>query len=295
MAKSDGLITQESARSDKFHLTQYQNKGHTPKNFYPIHFVTPIVTILTTVYNGEEFIEECVNSILSQTFENFEYIILNNGSTDGTADILNKLTDPRLQIIHQENLGISRSLNKGVQLSRCDLIARLDADDYSSPTRLERQVETMNKYPGLVLCGSRFRELTGNKESEQRVPCTETDQAIRKSMSLFNPFAHSTVIFRKKTFNEAGGYNNNFKYGQDYDLWLRMLSLGEACILKDELCTLRVSEQSSSYQNKRAQKLEGLIIRWKAFRQLEGSPAKNLYYLLKSLVGLIFPSTRNFK
>jgi GT2 family glycosyltransferase len=295
LAKSGELITQESARSDKFRPTQYQNKGHTPKNFYPIHFVTPIVTILTTVYNGEEFIVECVNSILSQTFENFEYIILNNGSTDGTADILNKLTDPRLQIIHQENLGISRSLNKGAQLSRCDLIARLDADDYSSPTRLERQVETMNKYPGLVLCGSRFRELTGNKESEQRVPYTETDQAIRKAMSLFNPFAHSTVIFRKKTFNEAGGYNNKFKYGQDYDLWLRMLSLGEACILKDELCTLRVSEQSSSYQNKRAQKLEGLIIRWKAFRQLGGNPSKNLYYLLKSLVGLVFPSTRNFK
>jgi glycosyltransferase involved in cell wall biosynthesis len=252
--------------------------------------VTPIVTVLTTVFNGEQFIEECVNSILGQTFQGFEYIILNNGSTDGTADLLNKFTDPRLQIIHQENLGISRSLNKGAELSRCDLIARLDADDYSAPTRLERQVEVMNKYPDLVLCGSRFRELVGGKSLPQRVAFMETDEAIRKSLSCFNPFAHSTVMFRKEAFFGAGGYNNKIKYSQDYDLWLNMLALGKACILEDELGIVRLSEQSTSNQNRVKQKLEGLQIRWSAFRQFGGDLEKVLYYSLKSLTGLIFPS-----
>ena len=252
--------------------------------------MTPIVTVLTTVYNGEEFIEECVNSILGQTLQDFEYIILNNGSTDGTADLLNKFTDPRLKIIHQENLGISRSLNKGVELSRCNLIARLDADDYSVPTRLEHQVEVMNKYPDLVLCGSRFRELLEEKSLPQRVAFTETDEAIRKSLSCFNPFAHSTVMFRKETYIKAGGYNNKLKFSQDYDLWLKMLTLGKACILKDELVVVRLSEQSASNQNHVEQKLEGLRIRWSAFRQFGGDLGKILYYLLKSLTGIFLPS-----
>ena len=107
----------------------------------------PQVSVVTSVYNGEEYLEECVDSILNQTFQNFEYIILNNGSTDGTARILQRYTDPRLRIIHQENLGISKSLNKGINLSNSDLIARLDADDFSSPQRLEKQVTFMEKHP----------------------------------------------------------------------------------------------------------------------------------------------------
>lgn len=250
----------------------------------------PIVTIITTVHNGEEFIEECVHSILGQTVEDFEHIILNNGSTDGTARILDQFTDPRLQIIHQENLGISSSLNKGVRFSNCDLIARLDADDYCLSNRLERQISIMNENPHVVLCGSRFHELTGTKLSQQRVLFTENDHAIRKAMSSFNPFAHSTVMFRKNCFIEAGYYNNKFKYAQDYDLWIRMLSLGEAYILDEELSVLRVSKKSSSYQNNRTQKIEGLLIRWSAFKKFGGNPTKIIYHFIKTLAGLIFLS-----
>ena len=100
----------------------------------------PRVSVVTSVYNGETHLEECINSILNQTFQDFEYIILNNGSTDRTLEILNRYTDPRLHIIHQDNLGISRSLNKGISLSKSELIVRLDADDYSFPNRLEKQI-----------------------------------------------------------------------------------------------------------------------------------------------------------
>ena len=110
----------------------------------------PQVSIVTSVYNGELYLEECIKSILSQTFKDFEYIILNNGSTDRTAKILNLYNDPRLRVIHQENLGISRSLNKGIDLSRSDLIARQDADDYSFVSRLENQVKFMDQHQDIV-------------------------------------------------------------------------------------------------------------------------------------------------
>ena len=254
----------------------------------------PRVSIITSVYNGELYLEECIESILNQTFDDFEYIVLNNGSTDRTAKILNLYNDPRLRVIHQENLGIPRSLNKGIELSCGDLIARQDADDYSFNSRLEHQVKFMDQHQDIVFCGSRWFEAINGKLLKQRVPFIETDESIRKSMCLFNPFSHSVMIFRKQTFLESGGYNCQYKYSQDYDLWVRMLNLGKAHILKEELGVARIFEKSESHKNTRKQKCEGLRIRWKAFQKFGGNPRNVLYYLLKTLVGLIFPSKNYF-
>jgi cellulose synthase/poly-beta-1,6-N-acetylglucosamine synthase-like glycosyltransferase len=253
----------------------------------------PQVSVVTSVYNGETYLEECVDSILNQTFEDFEYIILNNGSTDGTAMILQRYTDPRLRVIHQENLGISRSLNKGINLSDSSLIVRLDADDYSFPQRLEKQIAFMKKYPDVVLCGSRRKELLGDKILPSTVPFIEKDEDIRKTVSCYNPLSHSTIMFRKKSFIEAGGYNDRFKYAQDYSLWLRMLALGKANNLKEELSVVRISQSSTSNQNIKKQKFEELQIRWKAFCQFGGNPGKALFYSLRGLARLIFPSKKH--
>ena len=144
----------------------------------------PRVSIITSVYNGESYLEECIESILNQTFVDFEYIILNNGSTDRTAKILNLYNDPRLRVIHQENLGISASLNQGVKLSRCDLIARLDADDYSLPQRLEKQTIFMEQHPRVVVCGSRFKEFFGEKIFTQKVHFIEKKSSHKKINEL---------------------------------------------------------------------------------------------------------------
>ena len=159
----------------------------------------PLVSVVTSVYNGEAHVEECIDSILNQTFQDFEYIILNNGSTDRTAEILNRYTDSRIHIIHQENLGISRSLNKGINLSKSELIARLDADDYALPQRLEKQIAFMEQHPKVVLCGSRFKELVREKFFPQKVQFVEQDKDIRKTISCFNPFSHSTTMIRKNS------------------------------------------------------------------------------------------------
>jgi cellulose synthase/poly-beta-1,6-N-acetylglucosamine synthase-like glycosyltransferase len=253
----------------------------------------PRVSVITSVFNGEAYLEECVDSILNQTFKDFEYIILNNGSTDRTPEILDGYTDSRIRIVHQENIGIARSLNKGVELSNGDLILRLDADDYSIPQRLEKQLIFMDRHPEIVLCGSRFKVLLGNETFDQPIHFIEENAVIRKSMGCFNPFAHSTVIYRKKAFIESGGYNKKFKYSQDYDLWLRMLECGEAHILKDILSTIRFSAQSESNENRKAMKLEGLRIRWNALRKFGGNPMHFSYYYLKSLFGLLL-SSKNY-
>ena len=255
----------------------------------------PRVSVVTSVYNGEAYVEECIDSILNQTFQDFEYIILNNGSTDRTAEILNHYTDSRIHIIHQENLGISRSLNKGINLSKSELIARLDADDYALPQRLEKQIAFMEQHPKVVLCGSRFKELVGENFSPQKVQFVEQDKDIRKTISRFNPFSHSTTMIRKTAFTKIGGYNKNFEYSQDYDLWIRLLNVGEASILKEELVVARLAEQSTSYKNRRKQKLEGLQVRWQAFKQFGGNPGAALYYFLKSIAGLIYPSKTHLK
>ncbi len=250
----------------------------------------PRVSVVTSVYNGETYLEECIDSILNQTFQDFEYIILDNGSTDRTPEILAQYTDPRIRIIHQENLGISGSLNKGINISNSDLIARLDADDYSFPQRLEQQISFMEQNPEIVFCGSRFKELVGDKYFPQKVKFIEKDNDIRKIVSCFNPFAHSTIMIRKNAFTKSGGYDLKFEYGQDYELWIRMLNFGKAWVLKEELSVVRLSEQSTSNKNIRKQKLEGLQIRWSAFRQFGGNLIEILCYSLKSLVGLTFPS-----
>jgi glycosyltransferase involved in cell wall biosynthesis len=255
----------------------------------------PKVSFVISVHNGENFLKNCIDSVLNQTFKDFECIILNNGSTDKTQKILEQYTDSRFKIICQENIGVSRSLNKGIHLARGSLIARLDADDISSADRLDKQVNFMIKNPQVVLCGSRFRELIRGESLPQRVAFIKMDKPIRKSMSLFNPFAHSTVMFRKKTFIDSGGYSDKYKNGLDYDLWFRMLALGEAQILDYELCLIRFTEQSFSYRNKRRQKMEGILIRWNAFKTYGGNPAAVLFYLIKSLIGLAFPSINYFK
>jgi len=253
----------------------------------------PKVSVVTSVYNGEAYLKECIESILNQTHRDFEFIILNNGSTDQTPDILNQYRDPRLQIIHQDNLGLSRSLNKGVHLSNSDLIARLDADDYSSPQRLEKQIAFMEKNVNVVLCGSRRKELVGSKIFFSLVPFIEKDENIRKTVSCFNPLSHSTIMFRKKAFIEAGGYRDQFKYAQDYNLWVRMLALGKAHNLDEALSVIRINQWSTSNKNYRKQKLEELQIRWDAFRKFGGNPGKVLFYSLKNLARLILPSKRH--
>jgi len=231
----------------------------------------PKVSVLTSVYNGEDHVEECINSILDQTFTDFEYIVLNDGSTDQTRSILERYSDPRLRIIHQENMGIPNSLNKGVSLCRSDLIAHLDADDYVQSSWLDRQVEFMRQNADVVFCGARFEELFNGKLYPQGYPFVEDDSVIRKNLCFMNSIPHSFTIFRKSSFLKAGGYDPNLVIAHDYDLWVRLLEEGKGHNLNEILGVLRIHKASTSTQKERIMIREAFQVQWRAYRKLDGS------------------------
>jgi glycosyltransferase involved in cell wall biosynthesis len=253
------------------------------------------VSVVTSVYNGEAYLEECVNSILNQTFQDFEYIILNNGSTDRTPEILDRYTDSRLRIVHQKNLGIVNSLNKGISLCRADLIARLDADDYVHPHWLEKHFEFMSQNQDVVLCSSRFQELVNGKLYPQSFPFLENDPEIRKSLSFMNPIAHSLSIVRKQSVLQAGGYDPKLVCAHDYDLWIRLLEKGKGHNLDETLGVHRIHDASVSTQKERTMIKEVFQVQWRAYRKLGGSFWKMVRSLSKrGIAWFVSPKIRSY-
>ena len=251
--------------------------------------MTPKVTIVTAVYNGEKYLEESINSMLNQTYEDFEFIIVDDGSTDNSQRILKQITDSRIRVFQQKNQGQTNALITGINHAKGELIARLDQDDYSFPDRLKRQVEFMDTNPRVVLCGSRFHELYQDKFFPQRVHFIQTHTDIRKYISCFNPFAHSTVVFRRESYLKVFGYDKRFLIGMDYDLWIRLMEIGEVHNIKEVLTVVRVHGNSFSNKNSKFKTLEDIKIRYYAYSKFGGNPLLTGFFLLKSVLGLLLP------
>lgn len=175
-----------------------------------------------SVYNGEKYLREAIDSILNQTFTDFEFIIINDGSTDGTRKILESYFDPRIRLIHQENIGLTKSLNRGLKVANGEYIARMDADDISHPDRLKYQVNFLDENHGIGLVGS-YASFIDEKGREIQIWKTpETHEEIKKVFQTGNSFCHGLVLFRKECLDTVGYYREEFKYAQDYDYWLRI-------------------------------------------------------------------------
>lgn len=175
------------------------------------------------VYNGESFLAEALDSILSQAWGDFELIVVDDGSTDRTAEILAGYDDPRLIRLHnQENLRQTRSLNRALAVARGRFIARHDADDRSHPARFQRQVEALMADPDLALLGTAYELIdeTGQVLHVVRPPCD--DESLKLALQKGNIFCHGSVMMRRNAVERVGGYNEAFPVTQDYDLWLRI-------------------------------------------------------------------------
>lgn len=191
---------------------------------------SPLVSVVMSTFNDEDRVAEAVRSIQSQTLTDWELVTINDGSTDRTGDILDSLAeaDSRIRVIHQENTGLTRALIRGCREARADFIARQDADDVSTPERLEKQLKLLRAdcELGLVSC---FAEYVG-PENEYLTTVTRPADSSEATHALLNeragPPAHGTVMFRKSVYNAVGGYRSEFYFGQDADLWLR---LAERC------------------------------------------------------------------
>lgn len=190
----------------------------------------PVVSVVMSVYNGADDLHRAVSSILNQTFGDFEFIIVDDGSSDRTPEILREFAnrDSRIRVVTQENLGLTKALIHGCELSVGKYIARQDADDISMPDRFQKQVDLLESNSDVVLA-SCFAEYRGPKNELLMVVTRETDPE-KATPQLLNekqgPPAHGSTMFRRDSYFHVGGYRSEFYYGQDADLWLRMCEHG---------------------------------------------------------------------
>ncbi len=212
----------------------------------------PPISVLTSCFNAAEFLEDSIESILSQSFRDFEHILIDDGSTDDTLAIIKKYAakDKRIVVISKENSGLTDSLNVGLGIARGEWIARLDADDVAMPTRLEAQLNFVRNRSGVILLGSSSLEVDrdGNFIKQQCFPASH-DRLMKNLEHLGRFFAHSSAFFSKSHALELGGYCRKFTQAQDFDLWLRMGSAGLISCLPEPMVKTRILSTSITHRN----------------------------------------------
>ena len=221
----------------------------------------PKVSIILPVYNGEKYLKQAVQSVLWQTFSDFELIIINDGSTDNSSNVIKTFADLRIRVVDQENKGLISTLNIGVEMAKAEYIARIDADDiWSDPNKLAKQVKFLEENPEYVLVGTwaKIIDKTGQKTSVLKTPTT--DEEIRNKILIKNGFTHPSVIFSKDACLKAGGFDEQEKYVEDYGLWLRMGLIGKFANIPEYLMSYRVHTGSVTRQKNLAQCKNSLAI-----------------------------------
>ncbi|MBL4807066.1 MAG: glycosyltransferase family 2 protein [Rhodobacteraceae bacterium] len=201
----------------------------------------PEISVIMGVRNGEKYLAEAVESILSQTFGNFEYIIVNDGSTDNTLTMLQGFAkqDPRIKVIDRQASGLPTSLNIAIDRATAPFIARMDADDMSMPQRFSRQIAFLRQNEDIAVVGSSaiIIDSTGKRQKTKTMPITP--QAVREKLPHRNCLVHPATMIRRDVLQNVGGYNVNYVVSQDYDLWLRILTVSDLANLEEPLLKLR--------------------------------------------------------
>jgi glycosyltransferase involved in cell wall biosynthesis len=205
----------------------------------------PRVSVLMTVYNAKLYLLRTLESLLAQTFQDWELVVVENGSSDGSAELLGQFADPRIRAIGlTQNIGRTPALRRAFDEARGEYFAVLDADDIALPERLARQVDYLDSHPEVVLLGT-----WADYVDEADVvfggwtPRTERE-ALIASFGSVNPIVHSSAMYRATAARSVGGYPLDAPYGQDFALWLKLLDCGDPGVLPERLCQFRVQAQS---------------------------------------------------
>lgn len=235
----------------------------------------PLISVVMPAYNVDRYIAQAIESILNQTFKDFELIIINDASSDNTAKIIQgyKKRDKRVRVLNNKtHLLIAASLNKAVNLSRAEIIARMDADDISLLNRLKLQYSFLKKNPDIAVVGGDIViiDKDGKEISKREYPTASAD--LKKTMFRYSPFAHPVVMFRKKIFLEFGGYNLKMIPCEDIDLWFKIGSKYKFASIPEYVLQYRILPDSSSNKNLIPLELLGFEIKIKAIRKYGYKP-----------------------
>jgi len=224
----------------------------------------PAVSVLMGVRDGAPWVSSAVASVLEQTLDDLELIVVDDGSTDGTPDLLAAVRDRRLRVTRQPRAGLTAALARGLALARAPLIARLDADDVALPERLALQVAFLAAHPDVGLLGTAAREVDADGREIGVVRPPESDGALRRMLIRRNPFVHSSVMMRRAAAERAGGYDATIAVAQDYDLWMRLSRLVGLANLPDILVMRRLLPGRVSVERDSERLRAEAGIRWRA-------------------------------
>lgn len=247
---------------------------------------SPKVTVLMPVYNGEKYIKFAIDSILNQTYTNFELLIINDGSTDNTQQIIESFNDSRIRSIQQSNHGVAKTLNKGIKLVNTEYIRRHDADDFSEPKMLEEQMQFLGDHPDIEFVSSRCAFMTDRGKvaytyTQPKINLFETNEeyllVTREMFNPYSPIVHGTVLGPTAIFKEMNGYRTEFLTSEDNDLWLRIIEKYKFAVLKRPFYYLRLNITSATQMHKTTVEFyRNLCLQFADDRATRGSDALQL-------------------
>lgn len=213
---------------------------------------SPLISVIMPVYNGSRYLRLAIDSLINQTFKNWEFIIIDDASTDETPGILASYTDPRIRVItNNVNLGIAGSLNKGIEFAKAEIIARMDCDDISLPRRLETQFDFLQSHKEIGLLGTWARIINANgKGIAVRKPPSSL-KGLKWTMMFGNAMIHTSTMFRTEIVRELKGYNES-EPCEDYELWSRFTRESEIAVIPEILVLWR--EHNDGYNTKHFKK-----------------------------------------
>jgi len=203
----------------------------------------PLISIVMPVWNGEKYLREAIDSILSQTLTDFEFIIVDDGSTDNTVSIIRTYSDPRIRLFCLPHAGIVQALNFGCTQAQTAWLARQDADDISDPRRLESQWNCLQRNPNAILCYCNFTRFS-NSQTLPRAHAPKTQPMITLLACFKCPISHETYLFSKRSFEQVGGYHEDERHAEDFGLLGRMLATGPFVCLNRDMLRVRIHPDS---------------------------------------------------
>lgn len=234
----------------------------------------PMVSVVMSVYDQVEFVGEAIESILNQSFEDFELIVVNDGSTDGSTEVIGRCAsaDARLRVFEQQNRGLVYSLNAGCAMARGKYIARLDADDVAISSRFEQQVEFLERHPEVGVLGGGMYLLGREGSIRGKMLFPQDHQSIMDWLSRAQCIVHPTVMMRTEVFRSVGGYRRALSKAEDYDLWFRIAEHSQLANLPHPIIYYRVHPGQATFAKMEEEVAAEMAVRLAARRRACGDP-----------------------
>jgi glycosyltransferase involved in cell wall biosynthesis len=239
---------------------------------------TPLVSVVMPVFNSQSYLDEAVKSILAQSLADFEFIIIDDGSTDQSLKMLRSYErlDSRIRLISRPNTGLCGALNEALGLARGKFIARMDADDISLPERFAKQVEFLENHPEAVMVGTAIELIDGRGRRLLRPPAKTSDEVLQSELLEGNSgISHPTAMLRREPMVAAGGYDQASFPAEDLDLWLRLAEVGKLANLPEVLVRYRVHSNSISSSRQEQQMKQTVTVCERAWRR-RGIPPRHV-------------------